>query len=208
MNKIENPLVGVLSTDQIDALVNAAEDLGQGRHGVEELLSRMTQAVLERALEAEMTDHLGYEVGDPAGAGTGNSRNGKTTKSVQTLAGPVQITVPRDRDASFEPVIVPKRVRRLGKVEDMILSLYSRGMSTRDIGAHLEEIYAAKVSAATISRVTDVIADEVAQWQNRPLEAVYPIVYIDAIWLKIRDGGVVVNKAAHIAVGVDVEGRK
>ncbi|MEE1623002.1 IS256 family transposase [Zafaria sp. Z1313] len=207
-NTIPNPLEGVLSADQIDALVTAAEDLGQGRHGVEELLARMTRAVLERSLETEMSDHLGYESGDPAGAGTGNSRNGKTTKNVQTLQGPVQITVPRDRNGSFAPVIVPKRSRRLGKVEDMILSLYARGMSTRDIGAHLEEIYGAKVSAATISRVTDVIADEVAQWQNRPLEAVYPIVYIDAIWLKIRDGGVVANRACHIAVGVDVEGRK
>jgi putative transposase len=203
-----NPLEGVLSADQIDALVTAAEDLGEGRNGVEELLSRMTRAVLERALETEMSDHLGYEPGDPAGQGTGNSRNGKTTKSVQTLQGPVEVTVPRDRNSSFEPVIVPKRARRLGKVEDMILSLYARGMSTRDIGSHLDEIYGTKVSAATISRVTDVIADEVAQWQNRPLESVYPIVYIDAIWLKIRDGGVVVNKACHVAVGVDVEGRK
>jgi putative transposase len=205
---IDNPLAGVLSPTQIDAMVTAAGDLGEGRHGVEELLSQMTKAVLERALETEISDHLGYESGDPAGAGSGNSRNGKTTKQVQTLQGPVEITVPRDRNSSFEPVIVPKRARRLGKVEDMILSLYARGMSTRDIGSHLEEIYGAKVSAATISRVTDVISDEITEWQNRPLEAVYPIVYIDAIWLKIRDGGVVVNKACHVAVGVDVEGRK
>jgi len=204
----QNPLAGVLSADQIDAMVTAAEDLGEGRHGVEELLSRMTQAVLERALETEISDHLGYESGDPAGHGTGNSRNGKTTKSVQTLQGPVQLTVPRDRNSSFEPVIVPKGARRLGKVEDMILSLYARGMTTRDIGSHLDEIYGSKVSAATISRVTDVVADEIVQWQNRPLETVYPIVYIDAIWLKIRDGGVVVNKACHVAVGVDLEGRK
>ncbi|WP_431860045.1 IS256 family transposase, partial [Micrococcus terreus] len=201
-------MAAVLSADQIDALVTAAEDLGQGRHGVEELLSQMTKAVLERAMETELSDHLGYEAGDPAGHGTGNSRNGKTTKSVQTLQGPVQITVPRDRNGSFEPVIVPKRARRLGKVEDMILSLYARGMTTRDIGSHLQEIYGSKVSAATISRVTDVVADEVAQWQSRPLESVYPIVYIDAIWLKIRDGGVVANKACHVAVGVDLEGRK
>lgn len=205
---IDNPLAGVLSPAQIDAMVSAAEDLGEGRHGVEELLSQMTRAVLERALETEISDHLGYESGDPAGAGSGNSRNGKTTKQVHTLQGPVELTVPRDRNSSFEPVIVPKRARRLGKVEDMILSLYARGMTTRDIGSHLEEIYGAKVSAATISRVTDVITDEITQWQNRPLEAVYPIVYIDAIWLKIRDGGVVVNKACHVAVGVDVEGRK
>lgn len=204
----ENPLAGVLNVDQIDAMVAAAEDFGEGRHGVEELLSRMTQAVLERALETEISDHLGYEAGDLAGHGTGNSRNGKTTKKVQTLQGPVQLTVPRDRNGSFEPVIVPKRARRLGKVEDMILSLYARGMTTRDITSHLEEIYGSKVSAATISRITDVVGDEIAQWQSRPLETVYPIVYIDAIWLKIRDGGVVANRACHVAVGVDVEGRK
>lgn len=201
---VQNPLAGVLSADQIDAMVTAAEELGQGRHGVEELLTQMTKAVLERAMEAELSDHLGYEAGDPAGHGTGNSRNGKTTKRVQTLQGPVELTVPRDRNSSFEPVIVPKRARRLGKVEDMILSLYARGMTTRDIGSHLEEIYGSTVSAATISRVTDVVTDEIALWQSRPLETVYPIVYIDAIWLKIRDGGVVANKACHVAVGVDL----
>ncbi|WP_341230992.1 IS256 family transposase [Nocardioides salarius] len=204
----QNPLAGVLSADQIDAMVTAAGELGEGRHGVEELLTQMTKAVLERAMEAELSDHLGYEAGDPAGHGSGNSRNGKTTKSVQTLQGPVELTVPRDRNSSFEPVIVPKRARRLGKVEDMILSLYARGMTTRDIGSHMEEIYGSTVSAATISRVTDVVADEIALWQSRPLETVYPIVYIDAIWLKIRDGGVVANKACHVAVGVDLEGRK
>lgn len=207
-NLMDNPLAGVLSADQIDAMVNAAQEMGQGRHGVEELLTRMTQAVLERALETEMSDHLGYEAGDRSGHGSGNSRNGKTTKNVQTLQGPVEITVPRDREGSFTPVIVPKRARRLGKVEDMILSLYARGMTTRDIGSHLEEIYGSKVSAATISRVTDVVADEVTQWQSRPLESVYPIVYIDAIWLKIRSSGVVTNRACHVAVGVDLEGRK
>ena len=137
---VQNPLAGVLSADQIDAMVTAAEELGQDRHGVEELLTQMTKAVLKRAMEAELSDHLGYEAGDPAGHGTGNSRNGKTTKRVQTLQGPVELTVPRDRNSSFEPVIVPKRARRLGKVEDMILSLYARGMTTRDIGSHLEEI--------------------------------------------------------------------
>lgn len=208
MNTPENLLEGILSADQIDALVNSADSFGQGQSGIEELLSQMTKAVLERALETEISDHLGYESGDPAGIGSGNSRNGKTTKSVQTLRGPIEITVPRDRNGSFEPVIVPKRSKRLGKVEDMILSLYARGMTTRDISAHMEEIYGTQVSATTISNVTDVITDEVAQWQNRPLEAVYPIVYIDAIWLKIRDGGAVKNKACHLAVGVDIEGRK
>lgn len=203
-----NLLDGVLSEDQIDALVNSADSFGPGQSGIEELLSQMTKAVLERVIEAEISDYLGYESGDPAGIGSGNSRNGKITKTVETLPGPLQITVPRDRDGSFEPVVVPKRSRRLGKVEDMILSLYARGMTTRDISAHMEEIYGTKVSATTISHVTDVIADEVTQWQSRPLEGVYPIVYIDAIWLKIRDSGSVTNKACHIAVGVDIEGRK
>lgn len=203
-----NLLEGVLSADQIDALVNSADLFGQGQSGIEELLSQMTKAVLERALETEISDHLGYESGDPLGIGSGNSRNGKTTKTVETLQGPLQITVPRDRNGSFEPVLVPKRSKRLGKVEDMILSLYARGMTTRDISAHMEEIYGTKVSATTISNVTDVIADEIASWQNRPLDAVYPIVYIDAVWLKIRDGGAVKNKACHLAVGVDLEGRK
>ena len=207
-NKRENLLEGILSPDQIDALVNSADAFGQGPKGIEELLSQMTKAVLERALETEISDHLGYESGDPAGIGSGNSRNGKTTKTVETLQGPLQITVPRDRNGGFEPVIVPKRSKRLGKVEDMILSLYARGMTTRDISDHMEEIYGTKVSATTISNVTDVITDEVTQWQNRPLEVVYPIVYIDAIWLKIRDGGAVKNKACHLAVGVDMEGRK
>lgn len=207
-NTDKNLLEGILSADQIDALVNSADSFGGGQSGIEELLSQMTKAVLERALETEISDHLGYESGDSAGIGSGNSRNGKTTKTVETLQGPLQITVPRDRNGSFEPVIVPKRSRRLGKVEDMILSLYARGMSTRDISAHMEEIYGTQVSATTISAVTDVVTDEVTQWQNRPLEAVYPIVYLDAVWLKIRDGGAVKNKACHLAVGVDLEGHK
>ena len=204
----QNPLAGVLSADQVDALVNAAEDLGEGRHGVEELLSRMTQAVLERALETEMSDHLGYEAGDPAGAGTGNSRNGKTTKSVQTLQGPVQITVPRDRNGSFEPVIVPKRSRRLGRVEDMILSLYARGMTTRDIGSHLEEIYGSKVSAATISRVTDVVADEVrdelvAAHADRAVHAPQRRIQVEARERARPRDGMVVRRVDEGAVDVE-----
>lgn len=134
----ENLLEGILSEDQIDALVNSADSFGQGQSGIEELLAQMTKAVLERALETEISDHLGYESGDPAGIGTGNSRNGKTTKTVETLQGPIEITVPRDRNGSFEPALVPKRSKRLGKVEDMILSLYARGMTTRDISVHME----------------------------------------------------------------------
>jgi transposase-like protein len=189
-----------------ERLLAQAKEQGVSLTGPGGLLSQLTKNVLETALNAELTEHLGHEHGGtPIGE---NMRNGTRVKTVLTEIGPVEIEVPRDRDGSFEPVIVPKRSRRLGRVEDMILSLYARGMTTRDIGSHLEEIYGSKVSAATISRVTDVVADEVAQWQSRPLETVYPIVYIDAIWLKIRDGGVVTNKACHVAVGVDLEGRK
>jgi putative transposase len=168
----------------------------------------MTKAVLERALDVEIADHLGYDVGDPAGNGSGNSRNGHGRKTVLTTGGSLDLEVPRDRNGSFEPVIVGKGKRRLGQVEDMILSLYARGMTTRDISAHLDEVYGATVSAATISRVTEVVVDEIALWQSAPVDSVYPILYIDAIRIKVRDAGVVANKAAHLVVGVDVEGLK
>lgn len=200
-------LAGMLSPAAIDALLADAEAAGTAIDGPDGLLARMTKAVLERALDVEITDHLGYETGDPAGNGS-NSRNGHGRKTVHTTAGPVELEVPRDRNGSFAPVIVPKRKRRLGNVEDMIISLYARGMSTRDITAHLAEVYGASVSAATISRVTDVVADEITAWQNRPVDPVYPILYIDAIRIKVRDAGVVANKAAHLVVGVDLEGRK
>ena len=178
-------LAGMLSPQAIDSLLADAEAAGTAIDGPDGLLARMTKAVLERALDVEIADHLGYESGDPAGNGSGNSRNG-----------------------SFDPVIVPKRKRRLGNVEDMIVSLYARGMSTRDITAHLAEVYGASVSAATISRVTDVVAEEITARQNRPVDPMYPILYIDAIRIKVRDAGVVANKAAHLVVGVDLEGRK
>lgn len=201
-------LAAALSADAIDKLLADARASGTPLDGVDGLLNQMTKAVLERALEVEMTDHLGYESGDPAGRGTGNSRNGKTTKTVNTSAGPVEITVPRDRNASFEPRIVPKRARRIGRIEDMILSLYSRGMTTRDITAHLAEIYDIDVSADLISRVTDVVADEIKAWQSRPLDELYPILYVDGIRIRVRDAGVVTTKVAYLAIGVDVEGRK
>src|SRR4051794_24042671 len=159
-------LAGMLSPAAIDALLADADASGTAIDGPDGLLARMTKAVLERALDAEIADHLGYEVGDPAGNGSGNSRNGHGRKTVHTTAGPVELEGPRDRNGSFTPGIVPKRKRRLGNVEDMILSLYARGMSTRDITAHLAEVYGAQVSAATISRVTDVVTDEVTAWRE------------------------------------------
>jgi len=169
-NSAAAKLAEVLPPAAVDALLADAEAAGTPIDGPDGLLAAITKSVLERALDVEIADHLGYEQGDPAGAGSGNSRNGHGHKTVLTTAGPVELEVPRDRNGSFEPVIVPKRKRRLGGVEDMILSLYARGMSTRDITEHLAEVYGASVSAATISRVTDVVVDEIAAWQARPVD--------------------------------------
>lgn len=155
-------LAQVLPAAAVDALLADAEASGTPIDGPDGLLAQITKSVLERALDVEIADHLGYEHGDPAGNGSGNSRNGHGRKTVLTTSGPVDLEVPRDRNGTFDPQIVPKRKRRLGQVEDMILSLYARGMSTRDITEHLGEVYGATVSAATISRVTDVVADEIA----------------------------------------------
>jgi putative transposase len=200
--------VSALSPDLIEALVDKARASGGPVDGVNELLNQLTKAVLERALAEEMTDHLGYDHGDPAGNGSGNSRNGHSGKTVSTTVGPVRIDVPRDRNSTFEPKMVRKGSRRIGQLDDMILSLYARGMTTRDIQAHLAEIYGVDASPALISRITDVVADEIVAWQNRPVDEVYPIVYVDAIRIRVRDKGAVAIKAAHLVVGVDVDGRK
>ena len=192
----------------IDALLADAQATGTPIDGVDGLLNRMTKAVIERALVAEMTHELGYERGDPAGAGSGNSRNGTSQKTISTPNGPVTIEVPRDRKGSFEPRIVPKHARRLGQIDEMILSLYARGMTTRDIEAHLREVYGVNASRELISNVTDVVTDEIELWRNRPVDEVYPIVYIDGIRIRVRDKGAVTVKVAHLVIGVDVEGRK
>jgi transposase-like protein len=175
--------------------------------GPDGLLSQVTKAVLERALDEELTDHLGYERHDPAGRGSGNSRNGTTPKTVLTDIGGIDLDVPRDRNGAFSPRIVPKGVSRLKGFNERIVSLYARGMTVRDIRAHLEELYEVDVSPDLISRVTDAVWDELEEWRNRPLETVYPILYIDALTIKIRDG-IVANRPAYLAVGVDLEGRK
>jgi putative transposase len=198
----------IFSPTMIDALLDDAQQSGTPLDGPEGLLNRMAKAVLERALTEEMTDHLGYESGDPDGAGTGNSRNGTGRKTVGTVHGPIELKVPRDRNGTFEPRIVPKHARRLGNVNDMILSLYSRGMTTRDIEAHLQEVYGLEASRQLISNVTDVILDEIKLWQARPLDEVYPIVYVDGIRLKIKDNGLVTTKTGYLVIGVDIEGRK
>lgn len=204
-NKI---MTDVFTTDQLDSMIKSAMASGNGASGVEEMLNDLTKVVLERALQAEMAVHLGYESGDSEGRGSGNSRNGLSTKTVSTSNGPIEIDVPRDRNGSFEPVIVPKRARRIGNINATVLSLYSRGMTTRDIEAHFQEVYGTKLSRETISTITDVVIDEIKAWQSRPLDEVYPILYVDAIRLRVKDNGVVTTKSAYLAIGVDVEGRK
>ena len=201
-------LAQAFDSSVIDALLADAQAAGTPIDGVDGLLNKMTKAVIERALAAEMTHELGYERGDPSGAGSGNSRNGYSPKTIATPNGPVTINIPRDRNGVFEPRIVPKRARRLGQIDEMILSLYARGMTTRDIEAHLREVYGVHASRELISNVTDVVADEVELWRNRPVDEVYPIVYIDGIRIRVRDQGAVTVKVAHLVIGVDVEGRK
>ena len=201
-------LARALDPAAIDALLADAHAAGTPIDGIDGLLNQMTRAVLERALQGEMSHHLGYERDDPAGAGSGNSRNGASTKTVSTTNGPVTIRVPRDRNGEFEPAIVPKRKRRVGQIDELVLSCYARGMSTRDIEAHLSEVYGVNASREMISNITDIVTDEIELWRNRPVDEIYPIVYIDGIRLRIRDKGAVTIKVAHLVVGVDVEGRK
>jgi len=193
--------------DLIDELLKDYEKpediIGEGG-----ILKQLTKAILERALESELTNQLGYPKNSPKGKNTGNSRNGKSKKTLKSDHGELSIEVPRDRNSKFDPQIVNKGQRRFTGCDDKILSMYARGMTTRDIQAHLEDIYGVEVSAELISSVTDGILEEVKEWQNRPLEAVYPIVYFDAIRMKIRDEGQVINKAAYLAIGVGMDGIK
>src|SRR5499425_340833 len=171
------------------------------------LLGRLTKVVLEGALEGELDAHLGYSKHDPAGRDGGNSRNGHRAKTVLTEAGPVGLSVPRDRDASFEPKIVAKRQRRLTGVEEMVVSLSAKGLTHGEIAAHLAEVYGAEVSKQTITTITDRVMEGMAEWQSRPLEPVYAVVFIDAITVKIRDGQVA-NRPIYLALGVTVDGER
>lgn len=199
---------GSLVDDELaDQLLAKAEAEGVELLGQNGLLSQVTKAVLERALGEELTEHLGYDKHDPGGRGSGNSRNGATGKTLLTEAGAVDLEVPRDRNGTFDPKIVRKGQSRLDGFNDRIIALYACGMTTRDIQAHLREIYDVDVSPDLISRVTDSVLDELTAWQSRPLDSVFPVVFIDAIYVTIRDG-VVANRPVYLAIGVDCDGVK
>ncbi len=174
--------------------------------GPEGLFQRLKGALMERMLEAELTEHLGFEKN--AGKKQGNSRNGYSTKTVNTESGPVEVRVPRDRAGTFEPQLIAKHQRRLEGFDEKVLALYATGMSTREIKSHLEELYGTEVSPDLISRVTDNVMDEARAWQTRPLDAVYPIVYLDALFLSVRDGGNVTKKAVYVALGMRLDGQR
>jgi putative transposase len=211
MNPSSNEPSASPSREELDAareLVRQARGRGVALTGPDGLLKALTKTVIETALDEEMSEHLGYDKSDPAGRNRGNSRNGKRSKTVLTDAcGDVDIEMPRDRDSTFEPVIVKKRQRRLSDVDEVVLSLYAKGLTTGEISAHFAEVYGASVSKDTVSKITDRVIEEMQAWWARPLERVYAAVFIDAIMVKIRDGQVG-NRPVYAAIGVDLEGRK
>jgi putative transposase len=199
----KNELLNGLVDELIKGYKHPDEILGE-----QGLLRQFSKAVLERVLAGELTEHLGYEKHDPAGYGSGNSRNGSTEKTLKGKNGEITIEVPRDRNGTFEPQIVQKHQTRFDGFDEKILSMYARGMTTRDIQGHLQEIYGVEVSPTLISNVTDAVVEEVKSWQNRPLEALYPILYLDALHVKIREAGHVQNRAIYVAIGVKLDGDK
>jgi putative transposase len=201
------PVLGAADEQLLRELADRARAGGLKLTGQGGLLGKLTRMVLEGALEGEMDDHLGYGKHDPAGRDGGNSRNGHRDKAVLTDVGKVEISVPRDRDASFEPKIVAKRQRRLGGVEEMVISLSAKGLTHGEIAAHLAEVYGAEVSKQTISVITDKVMEGMADWQNRPLDPVYAVIFIDAIQVKIREGQVA-NRPVYLALGVTAEGTR
>src|SRR3954471_10764110 len=196
-----------LDEQLVGKLVEQARASGLQLSGEGGLLQRLTKLVTESALEGEIIDHLGDDRHDPAGKNGANSRNGTRSKTVLTEVGPVELAVPRDRDGSFEPQIVRKRQRRLTGVEDMVISLSAKGLTTGEIAAHLAGVYGAEVSRQTISTITDKVVEGMAEWQNRPLDPVYPVIFLDAIHVKIRDGKVA-NRPIYVALAVTVDGTR
>jgi putative transposase len=210
---LDKAVVGRAETrDELDEqlaaqLVEHARARGTGLVGPDGLLGKLTKLVFETGLEAEMDEHLGYQAHEAAGRNSGNSRNGARPKTVTTEIGPIEIEVPRDRNSSFEPNLVRKRQRRLTGVDDMVCSLVAKGLTTGEVSAHLAEIYGAQVSKDTISRITDRVLEGMSEWQNRPLDRVYPVLFIDCIVVKIRDGQVA-NRPIYTAIGVTVDGER
>src|SRR5208282_6767629 len=172
------------------------------------LLKQLTKALVERALQAELTTHLGYEKHSPEGNNSGNSRNGESRKRLKGDFGTLEIAVPRDREASFEPKLVPKGTTRFAGFDDKILSMYARGMTTREIQGHLEEMYQVEVSPSPISEVTEGVMEQARAWQNRPLEPFYGVVFLDALYVKMRHEGRVDNRAVYVAIGIGLDGQK
>ena len=201
------PAVNPRPAELAEQLVEQAQAEGVDLVGPDGVLGDLTKRVLEAGLEAEMDAHLGDAKHDPAGRDGGNSRNGTRSKTVITEVGPVSIDVPRDRDGSFEPKLVAKRQRRLAGVDQMVLSLTAKGLTTGEVQAHLAEVYGTDVSRETISKITDAVLEEMTEWQNRPLDRVYPVVFIDAMVVKIRDGQVA-NRPIYTAIGVTVDGKR
>jgi putative transposase len=208
MTEMIEPMPAAIDQEQLARdLVERARAEGVELVGPGGLLAGLTKTVLETALEAEMSEHLGYDKHDPAGRDGGNSRNGSRAKTVLTEIGPVQIEVPRDRDGSFDPLVVRKRQRRLDGIDQIVVSLTARGLTTGEIAAHFDEIYGAKVSRDTISRITDKVVEEMTEWRSRPLDRVYPVLFIDAIIVKVRDGQVT-NRPVYVVIGVTVNGER
>ena len=205
MKVVSEPLI---DDETVERLMARIEAEGLELLGPDGVLTALTSRIMNRVMQAELTDHLGYESGDPAGQGSGNNRNGTSPKRVLTDAGVVPVKVPRDRNGEFEPKLIPKHQRRLNGFNDIIISLVARGMTTRDVQAHIADAYKVEISPELVSKITDAVLPELRAWQSRPLDAVYPIVYLDAIVVKVRADSHVVNRPVYIAMGVDLEGRK
>lgn len=198
-----------MNKKELEALAREIAKGVKTQDELEAVTRTLTKTLIETALKAELSEHLGYEEGDDgAGAGSGNSRNGRSAKTVLSKSGPLQIETPRDRNGDFEPELVKKRQRRVTVIDEKIIPLYAKGMSTREIAATIEDLYGAEVSASLISKVTEAVIDEVIAWQARPLDAAYPIVYLDGLSVKVRHNKQVINKTLYLALGLNVAGEK
>lgn len=199
-----------LTSSMIDKLKKDLEETDSverlmGKNGA---IKNLLKTLLESMYEAEITEHLGYTKHSPQGNNTGNSRNGSSPKSLKSDYGEIQVKVPRDRNGDYEPILIKKYEKNIGPIEDKVISMYARGMSTRDIQSHIEEIYAIELSPSMVSNITDKVLETVKEWQNRPLESIYPIVFFDAVHFKVRSEGKVINKAAYTCLAIDLEGHK